>query len=83
MLLRVRISAFWELVNGEFGRAQGESLVRDHVLFRMRNRTAAQALADGEEPRDVWLALCDAMDVPPERRLGVEQQSGKQSRRRG
>ncbi len=82
MLLQVRVSEFWELVNGEFGRAQGENLVREHVLFRLGNRTAGQAMADGEPVRDVWLALCEAMDVPPERRLGVEVDRGKRSRRR-
>ena len=78
----VRISEFWDLVNGEFGRAQGEMLVREHVLFRMGNRTARQALADGEPVREVWMALCDAMDVPPQRRLGVEDEPGKRARER-
>jgi len=26
----------------------------------------------GESPREVWLALCDAMDVPEERRHGLD-----------
>jgi hypothetical protein len=73
----VRISEFWELVDGEFGRAHGRSLVHDHVLFRLGNRTAEQALADGEDTRDVWFALCDALDVPESRRWGQEQQAGR------
>ncbi|MEO7070674.1 MAG: DUF3046 domain-containing protein, partial [Nostocoides sp.] len=33
-------------------------------------RTADAALAAGVPPRAVWLALCEAMDVPERRRLG-------------
>jgi hypothetical protein len=75
----VRESEFWELVDGEFGRAQGRNLVREHVLFELGNRTAEQALADGEPVREVWLALCEALDVPVSRRWGVEE---KERRRR-
>ncbi|HQV81967.1 MAG TPA: DUF3046 domain-containing protein, partial [Ornithinibacter sp.] len=35
-------------------------------------RTALEALDAGESPREVWLALCDAMDVPEERRHGLD-----------
>jgi hypothetical protein len=68
----VRNSEFWALVDDEFGRAHGRTLTRDHVLFELGNRTAEQALADGEPLRQVWLALCEALDVPPERRWGRE-----------
>lgn len=73
----MRISEFWELVDGEFGRAHGRTLVRDHVLFRLANRTAEQALEDGDDARDVWFALCDALDVPESRRWGQEQQTSR------
>jgi len=72
MLGDVRNSEFWTLVDDEFGRAHGRTLTRDHVLFELGNRTAEQALADGEPLRTVWQALCEAMDVPPERRWGRE-----------
>jgi len=73
MLGRMRVSEFWDLVADEFGPAQGPILVREHVLFELGNRTAEQALADGEPPvRDVWFALCDALDVPAGRRWGRE-----------
>jgi hypothetical protein len=69
----VRESQFWELVDGEFGRTQGRVQVRELVLFQLGNRTAEQAMAEGEPVREVWLALCDALDVPVARRWGVEQ----------
>ncbi len=76
----MRSSEFWDLVDAEFGRAHGRTLVRDHVLFRLGNRTAEQAMADGEPNREVWFALCDALDVPESRRWGQEQKPA--SRRR-
>ena len=75
----MRESEFWDLVDDEFGRTQGRTLVREHVLFQLGNRTAEQALADGETVRVVWLALCEALDVPVSRRWGAAE---KQKRRR-
>ena len=66
----VRLSEFWTLVDDEFGRAQGRTLVRDHVVGALGHRTAEQALEAGEEPREVWLALVADLDVPPERWWG-------------
>ena len=66
----MRMSHFWTLMDDEFGPAYAGSLARDHVIGALDNRTVAQALADGVPPRRVWEALCDDMDVPPERRLG-------------
>ena len=34
------------------------------VLTGLGGRTAEQALADGEEPKAVWQAVCEAFDVP-------------------
>ncbi|HET7477460.1 MAG TPA: DUF3046 domain-containing protein [Dermatophilaceae bacterium] len=66
----MRQSEFWQLMEAEFGPAYARSLARDHVLGDLGHRSAQQALADGEAPRAVWLALCIDLDVPPERRLG-------------
>lgn len=65
----MRISEFRALAHDEFGRPLAETLIADLVLAAL-DTTAAGALAAGEDPRTVWLALCEAMDVPAERRLG-------------
>ena len=39
----------------------------DHVLSGFGGRTAAQAIEDGIDPRDVWRALCADFDVPAQR----------------
>ena len=36
----------------------------DHALTRFGGRSAAQAIDDGVEPREVWRALCADFDVP-------------------
>jgi hypothetical protein len=39
-------------------------VLADHVLTNLGGRTAAQAIEDGVDPRDVWRALCVDFDVP-------------------
>ncbi|CNN23339.1 Protein of uncharacterised function (DUF3046) [Mycobacterium tuberculosis] len=41
--------------------------VNRHVLTGFDGRSAAQAIEDGVEPRDVWRALCADFDVPHDR----------------
>jgi hypothetical protein len=81
----MRMSEFWTLVDEEFGPGQGRALVRDHVLGSLAHRTAEQALAAGEDAREVWLALCDDLQVPPERQWGRDQAGdrGRASQRGG
>lgn len=59
----MRLTEFHELVEGQFGSIRGRSLLLDHVLTGL-GRTAAQAIEDGVDPRDVWRALCADFDVP-------------------
>jgi hypothetical protein len=68
----VRYSDFDQLVDEVFGRALGRTLVSEQVLPRLGDRTPAEALSAGTEPRDVWHALCDALDVPEDRRWGTD-----------
>ena len=66
----MRRSEFDRAVRDEFG-VGGGALILDLVLAGVGSRTAVQALDDGVAPREVWLALCEEMDVPPERRYGA------------
>lgn len=66
----MRQSEFQRAVEAEFG-SRAASVVVDLTLAGVGHRTAAQALAAGVPPRDVWLALCEEMDVPDARRHGV------------
>ena len=66
------MTEFWERMRDQFGPAYADAVARDQVLAKLGGRNAVQALEQGEDPRTVWLALCDDMAVPESRRLGVE-----------
>jgi Protein of unknown function (DUF3046) len=76
----VRHSDFWLLMDEVFGAGYARTLASDQVLGALADRTAVQALADGLEPRAVWRAMCDAMEIPEQRRWGSDQ--ARSSRRR-
>lgn len=57
----------------EFGLAYGRILTHDLVLTELDGLTGDEALAAGCQPREVWLALCRASDVPPTRWYGSGQ----------
>jgi hypothetical protein len=78
MLDGVRHSDFWRLMEYEFGAAYARTLAGDQVIASLDDRTAAQALADGVPPREVWAAVCKAMHVPPERQLGRDAAARRQ-----
>jgi hypothetical protein len=47
-----------------FGRAYSRSWASDQHLAALGGRTVEQALADGEDTRDVWRAVCSHTKVP-------------------
>ena len=61
----------------EFGRTYAASLAHDLALDVLGGRTAQEALDAGLPPRQVWLALCDAQEVPEERRHGKDKRPRK------
>ena len=69
----MRLSHFNNLMTDEFGQAYSQVISRDLVLGALGDRTAGQALAEGEDPKEVWLALCEANNVPKERWSGKPQ----------
>ncbi len=66
----MRRSEFNRAVAEEFG-ARANAVVNDLVLSKIGGRSAADAIGAGVDPREVWLALCEELDVPAERRYGV------------
>ncbi|MEO9328688.1 DUF3046 domain-containing protein [Gordonia aurantiaca] len=63
----MRLTEFNELMTTEFGVAKADSILVDHVLMEFGGRTGAQAIEDGVDPRDVWVAICRDFDVPRSR----------------
>ena len=64
----VRLTQFRELMTDEFGAVRAAAVARDHVLADLGGRTVEEALEAGVDPRRVWLAVCDAYEVPSARR---------------
>ena len=73
----MRLSEFWLAVSDEFGPEYGRVLTSDLVLGEIGGLTAQQGIAKGVAPREIWLALWEAMDVPANRRYGVGQREPK------
>ncbi|GAA2233208.1 DUF3046 domain-containing protein [Herbiconiux moechotypicola] len=67
----MRLSEFRQAILDEFGSAYGRVVTDDLVLVDLGDRTPAEALAAGVSPREVWLAVCRASDVPVHRRHGA------------
>ncbi|MCU1545564.1 MAG: hypothetical protein JWP30_664 [Homoserinimonas sp.] len=57
----------------EFGSSYGRTLAQDFVLTDVGGRTAEEAIAAGVPPREIWIAVCRACDVPESRWYGVGQ----------
>jgi hypothetical protein len=55
---------FWERMAAFFGEAYAESVAKDHVLSSLGGRTVNKALADGEDAKRVWRAVCETFNVP-------------------
>jgi Protein of unknown function (DUF3046) len=60
----VRLTAFWDRMRAQFGETYAESVAKDHVLTTLGGRTVNQALADGEDAKTVWRAVCETFNVP-------------------
>jgi hypothetical protein len=61
---QVRLTDFWDRMRRRFGESYADSLARDHVLATLSGRTVEQALADGEDAKIVWRAVCSEFEVP-------------------
>jgi Protein of unknown function (DUF3046) len=60
----VRLTVFWDRMNSQFGEDYAASVAKDYVLADLGGRTVSQALADGEDVKVIWKAVCEAFDVP-------------------
>ena len=63
-LAPVRLTVFWARMGEQFGDVYAQSVAQDYVLADLGGRTINQALADGQDVKVVWKAVCDAFRVP-------------------
>jgi hypothetical protein len=64
----MRITAFRKMMAEEFGEIRADMLARDHVFSALNDRTVDQALEAGVSTKEIWQAVCETFEVPPERR---------------
>jgi hypothetical protein len=62
----------------EFGAEYAAVILADLVLGELDDRTGAAAIKAGVDPREVWLAICVANQVPKSRWNGLNKHSKKQ-----
>ncbi|HVW45370.1 MAG TPA: DUF3046 domain-containing protein [Amycolatopsis sp.] len=64
----MRITVFRRLMADEFGPGRAETLAKDHVLSSLGGRTVEEALAAGVPAKEIWREVCEAFEIPAERR---------------
>ena len=64
----MRITVFRSMMAQEFGEVRADMLARDHVFSSLGNRTVDQALDAGMSAKEIWRAVCEAFEVPADRR---------------
>jgi hypothetical protein len=60
----MRTTEFWERMRAQFGDVYAQSVAKDYVFASLGDRTVERALADGEDVKVVWRAVCDTFNVP-------------------
>lgn len=56
----MRLTEFWRRMDDEFGPPYAASFAADQVIAELGHRTVRDALAQGEDAKTVWRAVCDA-----------------------
>jgi hypothetical protein len=64
----MRTTEFWERMRAQFGDVYAQSVAKDYVFADLGDRTVERALADGEDVKVVWRAICDTFNVPENQR---------------
>ena len=67
----VRNTEFRALMKAHFGPYRAASVAADHVFSALGGHTADEALKAGENPKQVWAAVCEAFEVPESLRYGL------------
>ena len=67
----MRLTELRGLMQAQFGSLRAPSVASDHVFSALGGRTVNEALAAGEDPKVVWLAVCNDFDVSETLRFGL------------
>ncbi|ABL81843.1 MULTISPECIES: DUF3046 domain-containing protein [unclassified Nocardioides] len=64
----MRHTEFWSRLDDALGPAYSRSWADMYVMAELGGRTAAQALAAGVPPKQVWAAVWSALELPASKR---------------
>ncbi|MDQ3404112.1 MAG: DUF3046 domain-containing protein [Actinomycetota bacterium] len=64
----MRITVFRTRLADEFGASRADTIAHDHVFAALGGRTVDEALDAGLSTKEIWRAVCEAFEIPPERR---------------
>ena len=64
----MRHTEFWVRMDEALGASYARSWAEMYVIADLGGRTAAQALADGVPPKEVWLAVWRVLGLPASQR---------------
>ncbi|MBV9023098.1 MAG: DUF3046 domain-containing protein [Streptomycetaceae bacterium] len=64
----MKLTVFWQRMHAYFGDTYADSFARDHVIAELGGRTVQEAFAAGWQAKDVWRAVCAAVDIPAAQR---------------
>lgn len=60
----MRLTEFWIRMERRFGVTYARSYAADMVIAELGSRTVLQSLAEGDDVKGVWRAVCDATAAP-------------------
>lgn len=63
----MKLSQFHELLIDEFGADFAQVLLHDTRLTQLSDLTPKELISLGEDPKDIWLAICSSQGVPKDR----------------
>jgi len=63
----LKLSQFHQLAAEEFGEGFASVVISDTRLTSKQDLTPAELLEAGEDPREIWFALCAHLGVPKDR----------------
>ena len=64
-------------MSDEFGAAYAEVIAKDLALTEHGDKSCEELLAAGEDPKDIWLAICRQSGVPKSRWHGINKSKSK------
>jgi hypothetical protein len=64
----MRHTEFWARMNRVLGHGYARSWAHEHVMSHLEGRTVDEALAAGETPKRVWLAVWKTLGLPASER---------------